>query len=278
VQRKSKTSQRLVVQMTVSSEGTRAVTLNITGKTAKGITITEKIAPREITWSGADGRATTHQVFSQVNQIDAAGFAESDTVAVFTVDLTQSDCSLFLPLWAGIPDAAHAKALIEKNLLTTYLQAYGVPVCPPAQCPDEPPELACSVIPWNTLIGEGLLSAGYRQEAAALVTCLMQAVLGSLKQDHGFRQYYHANTGQGMGERDHLWGLPPLDLFLKTAGFVKITPNEIIVRDFNPFPWPIHVKYQRMMITREGDKTVLTLPGKKPITITGPQMQRISLA
>jgi hypothetical protein len=194
------------------------------------------------------------------------------------VDFSQVDCSLFLPLWAGIPDERRTRDLVEKTLFGQFLQPFGIPICPPGRCPEDPPELGCVAMPWNVLIGEGLIQAGYRQEAAGLVTRLMQAVIRSLKQNHGFRQFYHAVTGQGMGERDHLWGLPPLGLFLRAAGFERISPREVIVRDFNPFLWPVTVKYQRMTITREGDKTTLSLPGRRPITITGTQAQRISLS
>jgi hypothetical protein len=50
------------------------------------------------------------------------------------------------------------------------------------------------------------------------------------------------------------------------------------VRGFNPFPWPITVKYQRVIVTRDGETTTLVLPGRLPLTVTGVQPQRISLA
>ena len=69
----------------------------------------------------------------------------------------------------------------------------------------------------------------------------------------------------------------PVGLFLQIIGIEKISPGEIIVRDFNPFPWPVTVKYQRMSITREGDKTILNLPGRQPLILNGREARHISL-
>ncbi len=278
VRRKLTAPARLILQLDADAESTRAVVAHVHGLNEQGLAVEDDLAPRDFTWSRGHGRATTRQVFSQVTRLELTGPSERDRGRLVSPDFTLEDLSLFLPLWAGIPEAARAKHLVETHLLGRYLQAFGLPLCPPGECPAEPPELAAVALPWNAWIGEGLLAAGYRREAADLVTRLMGAVTGSLKQNRGFRQFYHAASGQGLGERDHLWGLPPLGLFLRAAGLERITPSEIIVRGFNPFPWPIIVKYQRMTITREGEKTTLALPGRPPFTAGGQQVQRISLS
>jgi hypothetical protein len=66
-------------------------------------------------------------------------------------------------------------------------------------------------------------------------------------------------------------------LFLQIIGIEKITPSEIIVRDFNPFPWPVTVQYQRMTLIREGEKTILSLPGRQPLTLSGREPRRITI-
>ena len=46
--------------------------------------------------------------------------------------------------------------------------------------------MAMSVhLPWNNLIGEGLLAYGFRDEAAQLTTRLMNAVVSGLKDQRG---------------------------------------------------------------------------------------------
>jgi hypothetical protein len=278
VRRKLPTPVRVVIQIEAEEESTRAVIAHVHGVNEEGAVFEETLSPRDFTWSRGHGWTTSRQIFSQVTRVELVGPADSDRGRMIIPDFTLQDLSLFLPLWAGIPDEARAKYLVEKHLLGRYLETYGLPLCPPDKRPADPPELAGVAMPWNAWLGEGLLAAGYRTQAADLVTRLMEAVLTSLKKGLGFRQYYHASSGQGLGERDHLWGLPPLGLFLRTAGLERITPNEIIVRGSNPFPWPITVKYQRMTITREGEKTTLALPGRQPVVTSGEQLQRIFLS
>uniref|UniRef100_A0A7C4PM47 Mannosylglycerate hydrolase MGH1-like glycoside hydrolase domain-containing protein n=1 Tax=Anaerolinea thermolimosa TaxID=229919 RepID=A0A7C4PM47_9CHLR len=277
VQRQPAALTRLIIQVEAASESTRAVVGLISGLDEAGQRIEEPFAPRDFTWSLGRARATTRQVFSRVNQIEVNGVMPEDRVRLVCPDFTLEDLSLFLPLWAGIPEPSRARLLVEKRLLKDFLQPFGLPVCPPARCPAEPVELACVALPWNVLIGEGLLAAGFRQEAADLLERLMGAVVGNLKRERGFRQYYHAVSGLGVGERNHLWGMPPLGFFLRVIGLELLSPSEIVVGGFNPFPWPITVKYQRIKITREGDRTTLTLAGRPPLVITGQDVQRISL-
>ncbi len=278
VRRKMTAAAHLVVQLALEAENTRTAIATVTGLDAQGQPLEDRLSPRDFTWSGRSARATTRQVFSQVLRFEINGLMDGDRGRLVVPDFSLEDISLYLPLWAGIPDAEAAGALVEKHLLARYLQPFGLALIPRQESPPEPAELAGVSMPWNALIGEGLLAAGYRRPAADLATRLMAAVILNLKQGQGFRQFYHAATGQGFGERDHLWGLPPLGLILRAAGLEKISTAEIIVRGFNPFPWPITVKYQRMTVTREGEKTTLLLPGRQPLILTGSQAQRISLA
>ena len=73
-------------------------------------------------------------------------------------------------------------------------------------------------LPWNQLIGEGLLAYGFRAEATRLTAHLMNAVIQNLKQNRAFYQRYHAETGAGIGERNSLHGFVPVGLFMRTLG------------------------------------------------------------
>jgi hypothetical protein len=277
VRRKLRAAQRLILQINGQAQTTRVVSVSLRGLNDAGETIEEKISARDFTWVGGSGRITSHLCYLQVERLEIEGIQAEDQAILRTVDLNQLDISLLLPLWAGIPNPKRAAALVQQQILGGWLESFGLAFCPLGQRPDEIPNLACMALPWNALVVEGLLNYGFRREAAELFGRLMNAVTNNLKREHNFRQLYQANTGTGMGERDHLWGLPPLDLFLKIIGIEKITPEEIIVRDFNPFPWPVTVQYQRMTIVREGEKTILTLPGRQPLTLSGREPRRISI-
>ena len=277
IRRKLRAAQRLILQIRGEVQGTRVISVTLFGHGDGGEEIEEKMVARDFTWSDGCGRITSRHCYLQIERIEVQGLPSEDSAILRTVDLNQLDISLLLPLWSGIPTAKRAAVLVQQQILGGWLEPYGLATCPAGQRPDGASELACAALPWNAFVIEGLLGYGFRTEAAELFARLMGAVVNSLKREQAFRQLYHASTGVGLGERDHLWGLMPVGLFLQIVGIEIVSPDELIVRDFNPFPRPVTVKYRRMTITREGEKTIISLPGRPPMTLTGREMRRISL-
>ena len=130
---------------------------------------------------------------------------------------------------------------------------------------------------WNSMIGTGLVRYGYRQQAAELVSRLMGAVIYSLKRDRAFRRSYHAETAQGQAEFHALTGLAPLGLFLEVLGVRLISSKRVGLSGFNPFPWPVTVKYRGMTIMRQKDKTVVIFPDGQTVTVSDPEPRLVSL-
>ena len=273
---------RLVIHLKVQEERSYAVTVTVSGFTPEG-EVKEVIEPRGFSWLGMQARATTQHTFLAVKRVEVIGLGDEDQVRVLTTNYTQEDCSLLLPLWAGAPDAGQAQQIIEDTLLARYLQPGGIPACPPDQKPQEElpglhTALSSALLPWNQMIGEGLLRYGYRDQAAELVTRLINNVSESLKNDHAFRQYYHAATCAASGDLGHLHGLAPLGLFLRVLGIRKIGKNEVIVEGFSPFSDPINVQYHKISITCHPDKTEVVFPGGQAITVDRPGAHRIVLS
>jgi hypothetical protein len=127
------------------------------------------------------------------------------------------------------------------------------------------------------MIGEGLLKYHFRSEAADLVSRLMGAVVHSLRENGVFQRYYHADTGEGIGERNALSGLAPLGLFLETLGVRLISNKRVFLTGFNPFPWPVTVKYRGTTILRQQDRTSVTFPNGQNVLVDDPSPMIISL-
>ena len=146
--------------------------------------------------------------------------------------------SLFLPLWARIPNTRRARTLVSRTLLAAqrFGQPFGIPACPSSLDMGNP--LFCQAVhlPWNVLIGEGLLAYGLREEAAQLTVHLMAGVIENLKKQHAFYRAYHADTGAGLGERNPVQGLAPLGLFLAVLGVGIQSSKKVILHGKNPFP------------------------------------------
>jgi hypothetical protein len=132
-------------------------------------------------------------------------------------------------------------------------------------------------LPWNSLIGEGLLAYGLQTEAARLTARLMSAVIQNLKKQHAFFRAYHAETGVGIGERNSLQGLAPLGLFLETLGLVIQSPTRLTLTGKNPFPWPVTVKYRGLTVTRQAEQTEIVFPDGQTFSLDDPTNAVISV-
>jgi hypothetical protein len=232
----------------------------------------EIIFPEQFAWRSGGLVATSQKVYARLARVDVIGLDAKDKIIIKTVDLTAQDHTLFLPLWAGLPDQQRAQTLIGRALLdaTRFDKPFGIPAC--ASCPDPEADSVCSSVhlPWNHLIGEGLLVYGFHTEAARLTEHIMAAVIKNLKKNRAFYQHYHADTGAGIGERNALTGLAPLGLFLQTLGVTILSGTSVRLEGKNPFPWPVTIQYRGMTIQRGTNATEVTFLNGKSVTVTNP--------
>ncbi|MDH5507261.1 MAG: hypothetical protein OEZ02_08580 [Anaerolineae bacterium] len=223
-------------------------------------------------WYLGGGVATGRHLFTSLQRLKIKGLPPGGTVHLRQVDYTAHDITLLLPLWTGLPDAAQAQKMIDRTLTQPqrYWRSFGLPASP--KPPKHPDAAICASVwlPWNSLIGEGLLAYGARPQAVELVTRLMNAAIAALKNQSAFRKHHHADSGLGLGERNHLAGLPPLGLFLETLGVRIISPWQVALDGFNPFPWPVKIQYRGLSLECTADKTLVTFPNGQVITIDDP--------
>ncbi len=200
-----------------------------------------------------------------------------DGLTIARADYLQEDISLLLPLWAGLPDAERARTIVHDCIEKHFLHDFGLPDFLFDEGDGAPIEMERVSALWNQLIGEGLLRYGFRSQAVDLMTRMMDAILPTLRSDGEFRQNYQADTGQPQGERNHLYGLPPVGLFLQAAGIRRLGKDCVITQDFNGFPWPVTVKYQGMTVVCRADGTMVTFSNGETVQVTSPGLHRIQL-
>ncbi len=277
LRRSFKSPQRLVLHFQKKDETTRALTVKVTGITPAGETV-EEFPPRRWTWLSERGSSSSQNAFLTIMRVEVAGADPEDVLVISRADYLQEDVSLLLPLWAGIPSSEQAAGLVTRCLESRFLHPYGIPDYLFDEEVDSFSGLERVSPLWNHFIGEGLIRYGYRTQAADLVTRLMEACIPSLRSDFAFRQSYHPETGQPQGLPNHLRGLPPLGLFLRTAGIRHIGRDFVITQDFNSFPWPITVKYQGMTIACTADLTTVSFANGENIQVSSPGIHRVGLA
>lgn len=270
---------RLLISISGQSATPRRANIFIHGTGMGGSNIVEHISEDQIQWRLSQTYITSQRVYASLEYLDIRNIDPDDQVFVEIVDFATQDCSLFLPLFARIPTPERARLLIQESLLdpATFWQPYGLPLCADSN-PDEEhnPADNTSMI-WCSLIGKGLLNYGYRNEAAELVSRLMSAVSSHLEKHKAFAQSYHSQSGHGIGERNALQGLAPLALFLDVLGLQIISPTKVFLEGYNPFHWPVTVKYRGLTIFRDSGKTRVTFPGGQTAVIKSPEPQIIEL-
>ncbi len=270
---------RLLVHIETESANRRHPQVFIHGASASGHRRVEQVDENQFKWHLQRGRMTGERVYSTVERLEILGVEPGDRVDVHTIGLDSVNELLLLPIWAGIPGSERAKQLTTQTITAAniFWRPYGMPACAASLSVPEDDVCANVNMIWNTLIGEGLLRYGYQAEAAELITRMMQAAIQSLKHDHAFRRYYHANDGHGSGEKNAFTGLAPLSLFMKVLGVRIISPTRVALNGHNPFPWPVTIKYRGLTVLRQHDKSNVVFPDGQTVTIKDPKPQIVTL-
>jgi hypothetical protein len=271
LQKEFKQPVRLVVRILGQDEALKRPHVTITGQ-LNGQEQTEVIESRDFSYSSSGAVATTEKVYTALGHFEFEGLNRRDRITIQTVDLTILDHTLLLPLWAGIPSEHEAHAMVYRTILDAdyFDHPFGIPAIPRLYIREADPVCYSVHLPWNQLIGEGLLTYGYRREATRLTAHIMSAVVQNLKRSQAFYHTYHAETGAGQGERNPLHGLAPLGLFLSALGVEFHSPTRVILRGENLFPWPVTVKYKGLTVTRMMGQTEVTFPNGQPVTVIDP--------
>jgi len=238
----------------------------------------EVISSGDYQWRNHGSVYTTQKVFSRLAKVSIRGLSEEDTIIISTLDFTMEDHTLLMPLWAGIPDEQHAQTMIGRALLdaSRFHRPFGIPACPSLTQPEAEAISQAVHLPWNVFIGEGLLAYGFRSDAARLVAHLMTGIIQNLKQNRAFYARYHAEKGTGLGERNALNGLVPIDLFLRVLGVEILSSTRVKLADKNPFPWAVIVQYKGLKVIRGQEKTEVTFANGQSVTVTEPEAVIVS--
>jgi hypothetical protein len=271
VQKEFKQPVRLVIRILGQDEKLKRPRVILTGQ-LDGEEQTEIIGSSDFSYSSGGAVATTQKVYTALGHFEFEGLNRRDRINIQTVDLTIADHTLLLPLWAEILSEQEAHALVYRTILDAnhFDHPYGIPALPRLFIRDADPVSYSVHLPWNQLIGEGLLAYGYRREAVRLTAHIMSAVIQNLKRSQAFYRTYHAETGAGQGERNTLHGLAPLGLFLASLGVEIHSPTRVILRGENLFPWPVTVKYKGLTVMRLMGQTEVIFPNGQPTVLSDP--------
>jgi hypothetical protein len=261
---------RLIIEVETRGERLQRPSVSIHGIGPNRQHLVEKFNPESFHWYVGIGKTTSSRVYHQLEFLLIEGLEIEDRISIKTTGLDWQDHTLLLPLWAMIPAEERARELIENTIVSPdkFWRPYGIPSLIGSGAVEIITEKDYVYIPWNNLVGEGLLNYGFRKEAGVLITKLMNAVIKNLKRERCFRNIHHGETGGGLGEQNSVEGLAPLSLFLDTLGVKIISPKCVGLAGINPFPWPVTVKYRGLSVMRHAKKTIVIFPDGTTATVT----------
>ncbi len=265
------TPPRLQIRLEAADLPTSKVEMTIHGSLPNGQHKVDRITPDQLTWHAGMCTYTLPDLYGEIEHLHIQGLPAEGTAALWITDLYQDDHTLLVPLWAGIPDQKQVKRMIKRRLHkdTFYHHPYGIPAVPKPASKEAAAQGLLAWLPWNVMVGEGLLAYGKQAEATELVTRLMDGIAQNLKRESAFRAYYHVDEAHASGQRNHLIGLPPLGLFLKTLGVRLFTPWKVEITGTNPFPESVTIKYRGMTIISNQEAVEIHFPDGETVTVDG---------
>ncbi len=269
---------RLVVKAVGPHDARPELVVTFSGRGQRGRARVETLKRSHVAWFFGVGTAVSDKLYAELDRVEVAGLTDDFTVTVAVVDTSRQDQTLLLPLWSGALAADRAEQLVRRTLLDPerYWRPFGIPRCSaqdPAYRADNRDGSGGVWLMWNTLLGEGLVETGYRAEAAELITRLMTGLLHSLRTEKCFREAYNADRLEGLGDRDYVWGVAPVYLFLKTVGVRLISPRRVHLAGRNPFPWPVTVRWKGVTVTKLAARTTVVFPSGRTLSVDGEQPQ-----
>lgn len=279
IQRDFEAPVRLLIHIKARDEKTRKVHISIFGTSDSGITDVEHISANQTRWNQGKGIVSSERLYKHLDSIEIRGVDPSDNVVVYTKNYHFHDLTSFMPLWAGIPDVEQAKIMTENALANPhkYLWSCELPPSLDENSPVNDEQYHNINLIWLQLIGEGMLKYGFQNEVAQLFNQFMPSIIQSLKAARTFREYYASISGKGQGEKNFISGIAPVSLFLDTIGVRLFSTNKIASRGFNPFSWPVTVKYRGITIYKQMEKSTVIFPNGETTMIEDTTPKIISL-
>jgi hypothetical protein len=218
-------------------------------------------------------RATSINLFSSIQQVKVAGLREGERVEISLAGFDEEDLSLLLPLWAGIPSTEQAERIVNQTLMRRYFSPLGLSNVPIDRYP---PDRQIFQSIWNSLLVEGMLTYGMREQASRVLLAYYGAVKSQRQRNYYFNEMIRAD-GKGMGNRDSLSSLPPILPLLNCLGIEKIDTKEILLGGLNIYLPSFTVQYGRINLNFDPDRTTVSTTNGSKIDVNNAGKQRVVL-
>ena len=262
---------RVVIRVVGGVSHRPRITLYLTGKDHDGNPVNLTAEADDFLWLNRQGMYTTGQAFSHIESIKIDGLSRVYKIYAETIDSSRLDINHLLPLWTGRLTKTGAKSLVKLATDEQHFMRRNGLTMVSAQDRDFDASNANGGggiwMYWLSLVGEGMVKSGYRQEATQLVKTVLDTLTKILANDGHLSQFYHADERRGFGEDSHIGGLVPLNLLAEVIGVRIASPDKVWVG--GEFTWEddITVRQFGVTVTRTSKGITINFPSEHEVTL-----------
>ncbi|MCA9915508.1 MAG: hypothetical protein KC496_19275, partial [Anaerolineae bacterium] len=264
---------RLIIRIIGGVKHVPTIRLTVEGLDADGNAITETATSEQFIWQNRNGVYTTNAVFSKVNRVFCEGLSRVYTITATSMDTTGVDILALMPLWAGGLNKSQRTKLAALALSDQFLRSNGITMTSTAGEHFDPSnaEGAGGVwMYWQVLLGEGLLQAGYAEDAAKITQRILDLLVTVLQEQHQFAQFYHSDEPIALSEKGHSSGIAPLRLLNALFGIrIHSTGSVWLSKEF-AWGQPITIVQHGVRVKRNSDTISVDFPSGYGVKIEAP--------
>ena len=255
---------RVVVRVVGGLSQKPRVTLKLEGVDEHGEDCLIEAAAEEFDWQNRQGVYTTAKPLSHVRRIAIGGLSRVYKVYATTIDSSRLDINALMPLICPNLPQERAAALVKLALDEAhFLRPMGLTMISASDRNFDPSNARGGGgiwMYWLALIGEGMLAAGFREEATALIKRVLAGLARVLSREGKLSQFYHADEAKGFGEDHHIGGIAPLYLLGEVLGASIIGPDRVWAG--GEFSWDdeITIEQHGVVLSRKARDTRIEFP------------------
>lgn len=240
------------------------ITLKLKGRDENGAECVIEAGAEAFDWQNRQGVYSTEKPLSHVRRVKVEGLSRVYKVYATTIDSSRLDINALMPLICRSLPRERAAALVELALDEAhFLRPNGLTMVSASDRNFDPSNARGGGgiwMYWLSLIGEGMVAAGFRQEATALVKRTLDGLTRVLAREGKLSQFYHADEAKGFGEDHHIGGIVPLKLLSDVLGVTIVAPDRVWVG--GEFTWgeAITVEQHGVAVARDADEIRVEFP------------------
>ncbi len=246
------------------SQRPRRLRLKLEGADEHGEPYQIEATTDDFAWRNRGGIYTSERPLSRVHRIAFDGLSRVYKIYASAIDCSRLDVNALLPLFSGRLNEDRAEALARLAMDEEhFLRPRGLTMVS-ARDPSFDPSNARGGggvwMFWLSLVGEGLLQAGYRAEATNLLQRVLAGLARVLEREGKLSRFYHADEAKGYGEDHHIGGIAPLKLLSDVLGALIPAGDRAWVG--GEFSWgqPVSVKQHGLTVTRDAERIQIQFP------------------